>query len=430
MKRFIRVLAILGIAGAGNVWSQVSAQTSAPEASAPAMAPRPAAVRNGSASDALPASAATLFVLQIDDVSGTMAPAINAVATSEAEQYQTSVRPDDTFLRVEFKCGARVSDLVELHTVADVGRLAQVLAQPRETRGDTCPADGLALAREVYVKEGGGRAAVLALTTDGEIDPRGVRTLDEERRRIESEAHWWREHAVARVLVAVDRGGASHRGLEFIAAALDARVVPLDQFAAARLIERQVKTARDQAVAVANADTTLVSQARGASRLPLPMAALATLLLVVLGVIRARRRRPRGGATTVATDTTPKLDGTAADVEITVTDRGRISRFTRTLQGDRLDQALTFAEAGTVAVAGLREPGVELSRDAESGELLLSVPPGVRVIVDGREAPGAGGTIPVRRGFTIRSVAFVSVVVTSMTAPIDMVGTAMTRGAR
>jgi Mg-chelatase subunit ChlD len=425
----LAVLVLVGCIGSSS--SNVSAQASATTASGGPATSLLDAAQHRTASDASAATAAGLFIVQIVDTSGTMAPAINAVAASEAEQYRISIRPGDTFLRVEFKCGARVSDFVAIHTADDVGRLAQVLAQPRESRGDTCPADGLALARETYLKEGAGRKVVLALTTDGEIDAGAVRTLDEERRRVETEARWWREHAVARVLVAVDRGGASHRGLQFIASALDARVVPLDQFAAARLIERQVTSAREQTVAKTAAGTVLVSPATSGLRWPWPMAAFVTFLLLLLGVLRGRRERSKASSTPMTSSTPAKLYGTTADVEVTVTDRGRISRFKRTLQENGFDHALTFGEEGAVAVAGIREPGVELSRDAESGELLVSVPAGVHVVVDGRAAPASGGTVPVRRGFTIRSVAFATVVVTSKSAPISLVETTLTeRGMR
>lgn len=363
-----------------------------------------------------------VFVLQIDDVSGTMRRHLEAVAASQTAQYERSLRPGDGFARLEFDCSARIAQLMDFHRAEDIVKLATVLSEVRQAQGDTCVSEGLALARRVLEQHGGGRRAVLIVTTDAELDPGNLRPLAEEQARTYKEAAWWGDQPdVQKILVAVERGPASRRGLSRLAETLDATVVRLDDFASANVIERGVNEAREMAIAAANPipEPSIAQTAPPAPNLdlvlPLALAGVTVLALVCWSALARSRSESRPMPLPVQTLPSAEPARSTREILVSITARGRTTRTICRLPDVAGSDRVTFGESGSVVVPGLSGM-LELFADPDSDQLMVQVPSATSIWIDGRQTPPEGGTFTVRRGFTLRGRVFVNAVVNRLSA--------------
>lgn len=319
-------------------------------------------------------NADAVVMVDVVDVSGSLSKAIAAMSDAETRQLTTSLRPGDIYARVVFDGTGRVAMLMPVREPADVGRITTVLKQNVAAAGRyTSIAAGLAAAREVVEKERGSRRVVLAVLTDGVLDPADGLVI--ERQRLTALTTWWKNQPWATRIVVSVKPNSTNAAIVELAKALDAELVALGDYAKTSVVARAITVSRTTPPATPTAAPAMTSW---------PHWIVGPASLGVLGFIVWMRRRagpspaarrPMAEAVMVTVPlakalrltTTVTANGRAQDTAIDVA----------TLDGG----AVTLGTEGAVNVPGLQGRPVTVEVDGE--ELSISVEPGFGIRVNG-----------------------------------------------
>jgi hypothetical protein len=319
---------------------------------------------------------ATEAVLLIDvvDVSGTMAGAIAAMVEAEVDQLQRSLRPEDLYARVNFDGTARTTVLQKMSEAEDVERLARLLARPEAAGAKTSISSGLIEARQIVEREAApDQHVVFVLATDAISDPPDGPAA--EAARMTDAAAWWRNRSqTERIVVGVQT--ATNQGqLQRLAKDLGATLVTIEEYRAQPLVERAIVDAR----ALPPPAPSTVPGPQSSPWWPWLVGAVVAVLGVAVA-FRDRKRAPQGGPPAPVIAASARQKPAPRELVVLVTAHGNTQRHVIPVDDEVLEIA-TLGMAGTVFVPGL--PGRPVTVLATSDGIRLVAEPSTGIRVDG-----------------------------------------------